>query len=124
MLADEAEGETGGGVVGEGHRGITVVVCTPSPCIVWPEWKKGAPYFASAFSLLAVCNDVPRAGERRRAGGERISPVQCRAFRSLSFHDERPRHRLRVLFRAFHENTGRKRGRGKWGSPSTDNASG
>ena len=66
--------------------------------IVWPEWKKGAPYFASAFSLLAVCNDVPKEGQRKRA--EAVSSVRCRAFHSLSFHDERPCHRFECFARS------------------------
>lgn len=66
--------------------------------IVWPEWKKGAPYFASAFSLLAVCNDVLKEGRRKRA--EAVSSVRCRAFHSLSFHDERPCHRFECFARS------------------------
>ena len=74
-----------------------MVVCIHPVYIVWPEWKKGAPYFASAFSLLAVCNDVPKEGQRKRA--EAVSSVQCRAFHSLSFHDERPCHRFECFAR-------------------------
>lgn len=55
--------------------------CVHPVYIVWPEWKKGAPYFASAFSLLAVCNDVSKEGQRKRA--QAVSSVRCRAFHSL-----------------------------------------
>lgn len=81
--------------------------CVHPVYIVWPEWKKGAPYFASAFSLLAVCNDVSKEGQRKRA--QAVSPVGCRAFHSLSFHDERPCHRFECFARLTNIGSERKK---------------
>lgn len=103
MLADETGGEE------RRRKGCSESRwwCVHPMYIVWPEWKKGAPYFASAFSLLAVCNDVSKEGQRKRA--QAVSPVQCRAFHSLSFHDERPCHRFECFARSTNIGSERKK---------------
>lgn len=68
---------TGGGGSGIGAEGVVVVVVEVGVAVVvvvvlrtpvyYPamEWKKGAPYFASAFSLLALCNARTGVSERK-----------------------------------------------------------